>query len=65
MTLNERKQSGQEKSLLARHSSCPEEPISEMFWNDVSQQLPPSRSFLMLSTTTTEKLHYQHNSSLK
>ena len=31
MTLNERKQSGQEKSLLARHSSCPEEPISEMF----------------------------------
>ena len=64
MTRNEVIQSGQEKNLLARQNSSPDEPNSKNVWNDVSQRLPPSRVLLTLSTFT-EKLHYQHNSFLK
>ena len=48
---NNRNQCGQEKSLLARQSSCPEEPSSENFWN-VLQLLQTSRTLLTFSTIT-------------
>ena len=57
MTWNERNQCGQEKSLLARQSSCPEKPNSEIFLKRCSTTITALKNFTYVK-------HYYRKTSL-
>ena len=57
-------QSGQKRSLLARQRSCPEEPNSDKFLNNVTQRFPPSTSLLKWRPVRME-LQFQNKSLSK